>query len=237
MAKALPYYKMWPKDFDTDEHVRLLDLAETGLFLFCLNHAWNNDGLPDDLVMIARLLKIPEEKFLSLWPAVSRCFEAGEDGRLRNPRQEVEREGATKRSAQCSEAAQSRRGKRRREVDYSSALPDPAYPRVEATIIAGRTFEERFESLYERHPKKSYREAAANSLLTVFQNWEARAKRAKVDTLSALFLLIDMKHERACASESWRKSNGDFAPKLHQWLDDEGYLANAGDIEPPKDLL
>ena len=82
---------MWVKDFDTNEAVRMLNLPEVGLFLLCLNHAWINDGLPDDDESIRLMLKISRGDFKKYWPKVSKTFEkVGE--RLKNKRQEEERE-------------------------------------------------------------------------------------------------------------------------------------------------
>lgn len=91
VSKGLPYYKMYPKDFDADENVRLLDAREVGVFIFALNHAWANNGLPNDESEIGRMLKISVRDFKHAWPRVSKCFLPSDDGRLRNPRQEKER--------------------------------------------------------------------------------------------------------------------------------------------------
>ena len=102
----LPYFRMYPKDFDTDENVRMLDLTETGLFVLCLNHAWINDGLPADPEDIARALKIPN--LSKIWPRVSKCFYPDGD-RLRNKRQEEERSVAVAKSENNSRAARTPR--------------------------------------------------------------------------------------------------------------------------------
>lgn len=96
---SLPYYKMYPKDFDADEAVRLMSLAELGLFLCCLNTAWANDGLPSDpdsIRVVATRVSLAE--FRKLWPKIEPAFPVSKDGRRRNPRQEKERgEAMTKR--------------------------------------------------------------------------------------------------------------------------------------------
>lgn len=114
MAKDLPYYRLWVKDFDTNEAVRMLNLPEAGLFLFCLNHAWINDGLPSAPEAVARVLKIPLKEFLKHWGAVSACFLSDGSGRLRNGRQEAERIQAQNKSRQASEAVAERERKRNR---------------------------------------------------------------------------------------------------------------------------
>jgi uncharacterized protein YdaU (DUF1376 family) len=105
VAKKLPYYKMYPNDFDADEKVRLLDCREAGLYLFALNHSWNNDGLPGDDGEVGKMLKVPIRDFRLAWPAVKKCFVLCEDGRLRNMRQEDERVKAITKSDTASISA------------------------------------------------------------------------------------------------------------------------------------
>jgi uncharacterized protein YdaU (DUF1376 family) len=99
---------MWVKDFDTNENVRMLTLPEIGLYLVCLNHAWVNDGLPENPDDIARALKLPAKDFLKHWVRVSRCFYANGLGRLVNRRQEYERDEVSKKSAKALESANAR---------------------------------------------------------------------------------------------------------------------------------
>ncbi len=109
MANGLPYYRMWVKDFDTNEAVRLLSVPEVGLFVLCLNHAWVNDGLPADPAAIAKLLKVPIRDFGKWWPNVSLCFSPESGGtRLRNGRQEKERNEAKSISDKAKASADKR---------------------------------------------------------------------------------------------------------------------------------
>jgi uncharacterized protein YdaU (DUF1376 family) len=107
-VKKLPFYKMYPKDFDTNENVKLLDLRETGLYLLALNHAWVNGGLPANEADIGRALKISVRDFRASWPRVAKCFELSPDGRLRNRRQEEERTAAEAKSEQAEKAVRTR---------------------------------------------------------------------------------------------------------------------------------
>src|SRR4051812_15631649 len=91
---SLPYYTMYPSDFDADETVRVMSFAEKGLYLVLLNHAWVNDGLPEDPARVARVAGAGAEEFALLWPGVQACFPIA-DGRRRNARQERERSKAT----------------------------------------------------------------------------------------------------------------------------------------------
>jgi hypothetical protein len=115
----LPYYKLYPKEFDADEHVRMMELAELGLFMRALNHAWVNDGLPLEHEAVRRLLKTGKKDFARAWPAVERCFPVAQDGRRRNEYQEQQRAEAmlkqVRARAASSRAASSRRYANRSE--------------------------------------------------------------------------------------------------------------------------
>jgi hypothetical protein len=97
---------MYPEDFECDEKVRLMDLGALGLLVKCLNHAWVNDGLPQETDKILSMFgptrdkeraskwqKVQQE-FARLWQQVEPHFPIAADGRRRNPRQERERKKA-----------------------------------------------------------------------------------------------------------------------------------------------
>jgi len=66
-----------------------------------------------------------------------------------------------------------------------------------------------FETLYQRHPKKSYRTVAETELADLI----AASPEPKV-----LAEQINRSHSAWCKSEGWQKDGGDFAPKLSEWL-------------------
>ncbi len=188
--KNLPYYKLWVKDFDTNENVRLLDLREAGLFLFCLNHAWINDGLPNSPDDIARALKITPAAFRKMWERVGKCFFVGEDGRLRNTRQEEERAHAISKSKQASDAVAERERKRNvRSSDDTSDDHLRALARADSECVSGFLSLEggaggnkkpapraadldgitghRFQEFWLRYPLQDDRDSAARMYLSV----------------------------------------------------------------------
>lgn len=126
MAK-LPYYTLYPSDFDADERVRLMEDAELGLYLRCLNHAWLNDGLPEDPEEIRRLLRDTPNEFCMKWVRVSACFPVAEDGRRRNERQEKERAAALDKAEKAKKGAeaswQSRRNANAKQT-HSGGIAD-----------------------------------------------------------------------------------------------------------------
>lgn len=104
----LPYYTMYPQDFDCDETVRLMEDCELGMFIRMLNHSWVNDGLPGNADALRRTLRYTQSDFDSRWPAVEPCFPISTDGRRRNPRQEQERSKAIEKTNKSKKAAASR---------------------------------------------------------------------------------------------------------------------------------
>jgi uncharacterized protein YdaU (DUF1376 family) len=102
MPNTLPYYPMYPRDFDTDGMVRAMEDSELGLYIRCLNYSWVNDGLPADPEEIRRAFRDTPEAFAQKWPRVEPCFPPGEDGRRRNPRLEKERAQAIEKSSKAS---------------------------------------------------------------------------------------------------------------------------------------
>ena len=85
-----PAFQWYPKDCDTDERVRLMSHAEFGFYVRCLNHAWINDGLPELISSIAKLIGGSVRENTRLWEAVQPCFEKKND-RWYNRRQEQQR--------------------------------------------------------------------------------------------------------------------------------------------------
>jgi uncharacterized protein YdaU (DUF1376 family) len=99
---SLPYYSMYPKDFDSDDAVRAMEDCELGLYIRCLNHSWINDGLPADPEEIRRRFRDPPGEFARKWKRVELCFPVAPDGKRRNPRQERERAQAIAKSLKAS---------------------------------------------------------------------------------------------------------------------------------------
>lgn len=100
----LPYFRWHPKDFDTDENVRLMSMCEVGLYVLCLNHAWINGSLPDDLKKIAKIVGQPLSQVKKSWNSVSKCFTKNSDGALVNARLEKEREWSNERSLRAKDS-------------------------------------------------------------------------------------------------------------------------------------
>jgi uncharacterized protein YdaU (DUF1376 family) len=247
--RELPYYKMWVKDFDTNENVRVLDFAELGLYVACLNHSWRNDGLPSDPREIARAIKATPKVFAKLWPRVSKCFALSDDGRVRNKRQEEERTRAAEKSAKSSQAVEIRE---KRRIERSSNDTSNDHPRALARAdyaydsVSGSSSEEleqktnfvprepvpirtsRFpvaewaERLYSQHPKKRERPLVEEACLKILKKCEDLGVPPQ-----PLFEKIARIHALWAISEDWLKENARYCPRLAIWLDDEGWTTGA----------
>ena len=137
MAKdKLPYFKWYPKDFDHNEKVRLMNLEEIGLYALCLNHSWVNGSLPADLDEIGRAMKVPAKQLRRAWPRVAPCFVEIE-GRLINPRQEDERAKAIEKSGKCTDAVQIRYGRKQGVTPRALARSESESVSESVSVVRG----------------------------------------------------------------------------------------------------
>lgn len=90
-SEKAPAYQWYPKDYDTDEAVKLMTYEEEGVYRRLLDHQWLQGSIPSDVQQIARLVpKVPLTRFKKLWAAMVGKFE-NVDGRLVNQRLERQR--------------------------------------------------------------------------------------------------------------------------------------------------
>lgn len=190
MSAKLPYFPWYPQDCDTDERVRTMTDQEFGFFVRCLNHSWVNDGLPDSVAEIARIIGRTPAYATRMWKRIGPCFELHE-GRLRNPRQEQERIKAKTTSLARSNAAASRWDKQTECKSNANAYGLQSYARsrepepdtdsksekhthnVRAPLASDQTQTQtqtpstRFEEFWEKYPRKQHRNQAAQAWCSV----------------------------------------------------------------------
>ena len=86
--------QMWfGPDFRGSLKVQVMTWAERGMYRHLLDLAWENEGLPNDLLELRDILGITQKQFAKAWKRIGRCFEvdAKNTKRLINVRQEKER--------------------------------------------------------------------------------------------------------------------------------------------------
>lgn len=89
-----PAFQFYPKDFLSDENVRMMSLQERGAYITLLSLCWIEGSLPAELERLARLCGSPLTAFRRFWRALEPCFrpDTRNPDRLIHPRLERERE-------------------------------------------------------------------------------------------------------------------------------------------------
>jgi uncharacterized protein YdaU (DUF1376 family) len=86
-----PAFQFYVKDYETDENVKLMSLAQEGAFLRLLCHQWLHRSIPTNIDALARICRCSRAEFESLWPGIEPCFESVAEGRVTNARLERQR--------------------------------------------------------------------------------------------------------------------------------------------------
>ena len=95
-------------DWMGDANVQAMTWEQRGMYHWLLCLAWNEGGIPADEDALRGILGLTKPRFRNVWPAIARCWRAGENGKLLNPRLEQER--AVRASVSEKRAAAGRRG-------------------------------------------------------------------------------------------------------------------------------
>lgn len=85
--KKGPPLPWWPRDFASDEHVKLMTFEMQGVYRYLLDHAWLHGSIPADVSALAFLCeKMPLPRFRKLWERIAPCFVPvpGDPSRLQN---------------------------------------------------------------------------------------------------------------------------------------------------------
>jgi len=110
VAKS-PAFQFYANDF-LGGRVATYSLEEIGLYSVLLAFDWSLNGLPTDAEKLAKLSRTSTRKFRSLWAVVGENF-TERDGRMYNPRLELERqkqEQWREKSAKGGRASATKRG-------------------------------------------------------------------------------------------------------------------------------
>lgn len=105
-SQKSPAYQWYPKDYDTDEAVKLMTYEQEGIYRRLLDHQALHGSIPANPAQIAMLVpKVTLKRFLALWPGIVGKFaEAG--GRMAN--QKLERVKASTAAYKAQQAAAGR---------------------------------------------------------------------------------------------------------------------------------
>lgn len=102
-AKKAPAYQWYPKDYDSDEAVKLMTYEQEGIYRRLLDHQALHGSIPAQPKQIAMLVpKVPLRRFMALWPGMAMKF-ADIGGRLVNRKlEQVKAETATFKAAKAA---------------------------------------------------------------------------------------------------------------------------------------
>ena len=255
---SLPYYPHYPKDFLTDAKASRMSLAELGLYLLCLDYSWINDGLPADEEEVQKTVRISRRNFQSAFSAVEPCFPIGADGRRRNPRQERERDAASKLLSQRRDGG-IRSGESRREksvekseqsskslravfAESSKSLGTRAYVSGSSSVVVETSSAEK--ALYARATANGNGTSELHEryveLLASWPNpvgvdegarqWISMCETHDITLSEIPAILAGL--ERWVRSKKWADDGGRYRPKIARWLQDKRWL----DDPPAVDL-
>jgi uncharacterized protein YdaU (DUF1376 family) len=121
MAGEFPFMKLWVEDALNDAQEMGLDDEEFGAYWKLLLHAWKKEGIPADLKERARFVTASPQRLRKLEKAFGHKFVLDGEDKLVNPKQELVREDAKKKSKTATKSANVRWEKVRREREEAEA--------------------------------------------------------------------------------------------------------------------
>lgn len=109
-----PAFQFYPADWLADANIAAMEPAEEGCYIRLLCFDWREDGLPDDMDVLARYCRIDPITFQTYWARLSPCFVAHpkKDGHVTNKRLQLERKEQRRRRRAMSQGG--KRGARKR---------------------------------------------------------------------------------------------------------------------------
>lgn len=120
-----PAFQFYAGDFLSNDHVCLMTNEQIGAYVLLLCHQWQRpEGLPASLSSLAKLARCTTARFeRNIWPAISACFEAGENGHWFNSRLEKERTAQMTFRERCSVAGKASAAQRQGNQPARSVQP------------------------------------------------------------------------------------------------------------------
>ena len=150
-----PAFMLYASDFVSDMKVQIMNMEERGIYITLLLYQWIEDSLPTEISELKELCK-NHENFEQAWKKVSKCF-VEKNGKLYNPRLEVERSEQRKRAEKNSQNGKIGAMKRWNKKEDSGAI---------ATPLPSNEIEKEIE-IEIKKPKK---ENKTNEYLKEFEN-------------------------------------------------------------------
>lgn len=123
-ADKAPAFQFYPKDWQSDERVKLMTYEQRGLYIDLLCHCWLEGSLPADVSAIGRIVHQSPARFTRMWNGpLGQCFYLRDDGRWSQKRLDAEREKQERFRRRQSDAAASKWHSRSDAVGLPSLCP------------------------------------------------------------------------------------------------------------------
>tara|TARA_R110002110_G_scaffold119373_4_gene293895 strand:+ start:1937 stop:2935 length:999 start_codon:yes stop_codon:yes gene_type:complete len=214
-SNKAPSFHMYAGDFLSDMNVRLMSMAQRGMYTTLLLHEWIEGSLPTDIQQLMRLCDNHPE-FDSDWSAIKHCFYE-KDGRNYNKRLEKERSKMNEYRDRKSNSGKMG-AKARWEKKNGTAIAPPSNKEVEVEVevksVRRKTknnysdeFEKEFWSIY---PRRDSKKRAVEKYVSL------RKSGVALDTIIN-GLKSYIKHWRLSGTEP------SFIPMASTWLNQERY--------------
>jgi uncharacterized protein YdaU (DUF1376 family) len=120
-----PYFRWFPKDYNSDSRVLGMTEEQDLAYRRMLDASWELGPLPANQDHLAMLVRYAPDRFKKVWSyPLTECWQENGHGTLINQRLEDEREAMLKRSEKARNASEEREKKRLERVKRASTLDE-----------------------------------------------------------------------------------------------------------------
>lgn len=168
---ALPYFRWYPADALGDQKYSAMSDMELGFYHRCLNLAWLNGGLPQDMGELAATMHVTRKYLDKLWPKVGRCFQLNDcvHPKFVNTRQEKERAHAIEKSSKASSSVAQRKDRTNNDGYTNVGTNDALRGRAGADSVCGSVVD--FKKGESRGENNAARREGAMAISDRFPEW------------------------------------------------------------------
>lgn len=229
--KPSPAFQFYCKDFLSSTKVRRMSNSEVGIYIKLLATCWLDNGLPDDVAVLAQLAGVKQAQFARLWAGVlHECFYE-KHGRLFNERLDKERHA----QAEYRRKQKANAEKRWESRGNATAMP----PHSQGRQSHRNALQSAICDLQSASTEKKKEHGPLDLAFSAFQEAYPQARRkggwmvqtAFIDQVekagSAAVLMDALANHKA--SEQWQQPK--LIPNMDKWLSEERWRQR---LDPPK---
>lgn len=144
-----PAFQFYPRDFLSSPKVDVMSMTERGVYITLLSRCWLDNGLPTDVAVLAKFVRMKTPQFERMWTngPMHECF-AERGGKLHNERLDKERKKQTDFRRRQQDAADMRWESHRNATASKRHMPEASQPDalLSASSFASASKKEKKES-------------------------------------------------------------------------------------------